>query len=351
MSWAVPACPRCEGSCRCEGAGPFPPGTDASYGVIWRCDPCDYRSVDICPAPPPIPRRGCCLNCGSALDGALCQGCGLDGAWVEALIDAACPDHTALFEESARCAQRGLVRLALHLIDTRLIEQPDDTTAWTRKAALLSSVGLRRRAVSLLEAALDAGVPRRLLVSLGCELSDAGRYAEAASVFERMREGETDPLWLATALTNQGNALVQLGEGLRADALYLQAIALQPDNIAIYLNRAGAQRQRSAHDSARQTLTEALARATPAERPRVLHRRAEALCELERAEEALIDIDEAVLDGVDLAAKSYVRGWALGMLGRLEEALESMEATLRLDPGHPAATRGRDMIRSALGIP
>jgi tetratricopeptide (TPR) repeat protein len=70
--------------------------------------------------------------------------------------------------------------------------------------------------------------------------------------------------------------------------------------------------------------------------------------ECERGEEALRSADAAAGLGSISLRTHYLRGRALGLLGRLQEAREEMTHVLALDPGNADARRGLDMIDKAL---
>jgi tetratricopeptide (TPR) repeat protein len=70
--------------------------------------------------------------------------------------------------------------------------------------------------------------------------------------------------------------------------------------------------------------------------------------ECERGEEALGSADAAAALGSDSVRTHYLRGRALALLGRLEEAREEMNRVLVLDPQHADARRALGMIDDAL---
>jgi tetratricopeptide (TPR) repeat protein len=68
-----------------------------------------------------------------------------------------------------------------------------------------------------------------------------------------------------------------------------------------------------------------------------------------RGEEALGSADAAVRLGSDSPRTHFLRGRALALVGRLEEARDEMRHLLDLDPDDPDARRGPRMIEEALG--
>jgi Flp pilus assembly protein TadD len=70
--------------------------------------------------------------------------------------------------------------------------------------------------------------------------------------------------------------------------------------------------------------------------------------ECERGEEALSRADAAVELGSDSVRTHYLRGRALALLGRLEEARNEMRLVLSLDANNADAQRGLSMIEAAV---
>jgi tetratricopeptide (TPR) repeat protein len=70
--------------------------------------------------------------------------------------------------------------------------------------------------------------------------------------------------------------------------------------------------------------------------------------ECERGEEALNSADAAAELGFNSVRTHYLRGRALGLLGRLEEARNEMNQVLTLDPNNADAQSGLNMIDAAI---
>ena len=70
--------------------------------------------------------------------------------------------------------------------------------------------------------------------------------------------------------------------------------------------------------------------------------------ECERGEEALNSAYSAAALGSDSIRTHYLRGRALGLLNRLEEARDEMNQVLARDPHNADAQRGLGMIEGAL---
>jgi tetratricopeptide (TPR) repeat protein len=350
MSWAALECGHCRGPATFGGAKRFPEG-DWLYAVAWACASCGTHDLEICPLAPGVPRAGVCLNCGTARVASSCPGCGVGAGEIEGRVREALAGRPLSVDEARAVAGRGLYRLAFNMLDLHLIDHPDDSDAWAEKGRLAQTARLYGASIEWLQRAIESGGPARLLISLGCALHETERFDEAVAAYQRFldgEDGEPEPDWVAAALTNQGNSWARLGDLERAIAVQRKAVEREPDRVVLHINLAHALRQQKAYQESVRVLDRALERAPPAERGRVLHLRADSLCELEQAEPALRDIDEALRDRPDDPSRNYVRGWALGMLGRLDEARACMLRVLELAPDDAAAQRGLKMIDGAM---
>jgi tetratricopeptide (TPR) repeat protein len=85
-----------------------------------------------------------------------------------------------------------------------------------------------------------------------------------------------------------------------------------------------------------------------ADRIRLLEEQSFLWAECEHGEEALRCADAAAALGSHSIRTHYLRGRALALLGRLEEARAKMSHVLGLDPNNADAQRGLKMIEAAL---
>mgnify|MGYP001363745537 CR=1 FL=1 len=129
-----------------------------------------------------------------------------------------------------------------------------------------------------------------------------------------------------------------------------RAIAREPNALAQRVALYGLLGQRKDYAGAVIEIDEALALAAPDQRPRLLHAKAELLCSLERAQEGLEAIDEALLGESGIGRWHYVRGWALGMLGELEQAHAAMRRALELAPDDGPTQRALAQLDQALAL-
>jgi tetratricopeptide (TPR) repeat protein len=182
------------------------------------------------------------------------------------------------------------------------------------------------------------GAPPALAAAL--ELIDRGLIRLAANAIDLRLEQVPDDndTWLAKA--------EMLGE--HGVDLLRRAIAREPERLALHVALYGLLGQRKDQAGAIAALDGALPLATGSQRAHLQHVKAELCCTLERGEEGLEAIDEALLDDPSSPRRHYVRGWALGMLGQLEQARAAMRRVLELQPGEPSAVRALAQLDQAL---
>jgi len=144
---------------------------------------------------------------------------------------------------------------------------------------------------------------KSLLFTLGDSYQGAGRFADAAGIFEKLTEREPDA---PAYFSRLGNALVAAGEFDRAEKTYEKAIEIDPEGAASYYNGLG-----NAFVEAKE-----LGRAVAAYRKSILRHGNQPLvyCNL---------------------GDVYVKE------GRIAEAEEAYEEAIRVDPGRKAAYYNR----------
>jgi tetratricopeptide (TPR) repeat protein len=151
-----------------------------------------------------------------------------------------------------------------------------------------------------------------------------------------------DPIASARAAFAQGlfrRGVATLNQALQEDMELLEAWFLK----ARFLNSVGF------NCTAAEMLNGALARfVSAADRIPLLEEQSFLWAECERGEEALSSADSAAELGSSSIRTHYLRGRALSLLGRLEDAGNEMNHVLALDPNNVDAQRGLSMINVAL---
>lgn len=346
-------CERCGSPCNYLGLQLLA-GQDAgaTYGVGWGCSPCDYKALDVCPLGPLVPSDALCLNCGAAYPStdadAACPGCGLTRAGALAFLLP--EDVSADTGEAARdLFGRGLFRRGLAVLNAALTREPGQETPWLLKGTLLEGLGLQSHLLKMLEGAMAAGGPASLLINYGSALHRAGRNEEAIAASRRYLDLAPDGPWAGAAHSNLGLALRALGRHDEAEELYRQAIRVDPGQVLHYRNLAQLLIDQQRWAGALGTLEAGLeCAATEEDKIRLLEGLAFVCAEEERAGQALDYVDRAVALGAGSARTHYLRGRALALLGRLEEARDEVKRVLDLEPDNAEARQAMDMIEKAL---
>jgi tetratricopeptide (TPR) repeat protein len=345
-------CEKCRSECSYLGIQRYSgQQATAMYGVAWACSACDDKVLDVCPLGPLVPRDDRCLNCGgtypSGEEEAACAGCGQARAAVSAFLELEPPtsDPVAAAQD---LLGRGLFRRGLAVLNQALQREPGLENAWLLKCSFLEGTGLHALVTPMLEEALAAGGPPSLLINYASALQRAGRAREAAAASRRYLE-QPQGRWTGAALTNLGMALRSLGDEDGAEEVYRQAVVTDPDEVLHYRNLAQLLLDQRRWAGALGVLETGLARATqPEDRARFLEGLAFVYVEDDRPERALDHVDQAIAFGTSSARTWYLRGRALALLGRLEEARAEMVRVLEKEPDNEDAKKGLTMIDEAL---
>jgi tetratricopeptide (TPR) repeat protein len=346
-------CERCKTPCKFAGLQLLSgQGTGASFGVGWGCPSCDYKALDVCPVGPLVPSDASCLNCGLVypvgVDDPACSGCGLTAAAARAFLcpDTAPPDPGAAARE---LFARGLFRRGLALLNLALVEDPNQESPWLLKVSLLEGLGLQAPVLTMLEGALAVSGPPSLLINYASALHRAGRYEEAMAASRRYLDLAPNGPWAGAAHSNLGLALRALGRDDEAEAMYREAIRIDPGQVLHYRNLAQLLVDQRRWAGALGMLEAGLERATTDEdRIRVLEGLAFVCAEEERGAQALEYAERAVALGAKNGRTHYLRSRALALLGRLPEARDEVRRVLELEPENGEAREAMTMLEKAL---
>jgi tetratricopeptide (TPR) repeat protein len=354
MSMRPWICGRCQGPCRFLGlellAGQ---DTGTTYGVSWGCSACDYKALDVCPLGPLIPSESDCLNCGVAYPTggirAACPGCGLTRNAALAFLRPepvpADPGAAArdLFAE-------GLFRRGLALLNHALVkEDMGQETPWLLKSTFLEWLGLHAHLLRMLEGALAVGGPPALLIHHGLILHKAGRHEEAIAALRNYLEVAPDGPWAGAAFSNLGLALRALDRHDEAEEMYHRAIRVDAGQVLHYRNLAQLLVDQQRWAGAFGILESGLVVATTVDdKVRMLDGLAFVCAEEERAAQTLEYVDRAIALGANSGRTHYLRGRALALLGRLNEAHDEVRRVLGSEPDNAEAMEALTMIEKAL---
>lgn len=336
MSAQPTTCEHCavEGTFLRAGKYPEDKGAEVHYGVAWRCPGCDEVSLDLCPVAAVEPTAASCLNCGGARpadDALACPACGMSAA--EALAFLHVDDPAGRTVEAAEASfDAGLYRRGFALLDLLLWATPDDAELWRAKGTHYQILKLNHAAAVCYERSLALTPSPLLEIALACARSAEGDHAGALSLYDGLVRTSTDPEILAVAHANRGNLHEADGSVVSAMADYEAALGHEPGRVTHYQNYARLHSRRKHWDKALEVLRRGLKVAKDAERIPLLVETARAHNELEDAAAGLAAADELLAIQEDHPRGLFHRAWALGLVGRLDEAAADLERLLDVDP-------------------
>ncbi|HET6249965.1 MAG TPA: tetratricopeptide repeat protein [Tepidisphaeraceae bacterium] len=350
MSAIIPRCERCNLDRVFVRVAPF--GNAQTYGVEWRCPHCDDHLLDLCPVGPLVPTSQTCLNCGTQFsdtgDFAVCPSCALTrlGARDSFGLDAPPADPVA---EAEKLFDLGLIRRGLATANFALIADPALEQAWRIKYSFLSGLGLSEPALTVIEAAIARVDDPELMISLGYTLQSLDRHAQAIDAYQayvtRLPKGESAGI----ALCNMANSYRAMKDDATAEAFYRRAIEKDPGFPSHYANYGRLLYEQKRYDEAHPVIDKGWACSRePAMVQRLLLDKALLFAEQMRGAESLQCVDAAIEQGADGVRAYYLRGRALALLGRLNEARDAMQRVRKIDPKNADGVRGVKMIDEAM---
>lgn len=263
---------------------PFPPDQSTTYMVWWRCPKCGRVSGDLGSLQMP--------------DEAARQALGTLPA-----------DLVGAAHEAFEC---GLVRRSLTLLDLAAGAPETAPAAFAEKGRQLFHCSFAAQSAAALEKAISLGDTAPTTRGyLALALSDTPRRAEAVPMLRTAVAGEP-------------------GAGIWWHGLIRLLVRLEKyDEAEADLARAGVL---ALEDSWRAGIAT---------------EQANVFCARRRPADALTAADEALRLAPSNTYSHYVRGRALGMLGRLDEAVAEMDRILSMAPGDPDATRAKSAFAAA----
>jgi tetratricopeptide (TPR) repeat protein len=148
-------------------------------------------------------------------------------------------------------------------------------------------------------------VPRapKVHANMGFALMQLGRYQEAVEHFEAAKGGEVAAADDATLLHNWANALEKLDRLEKSDALYQQAVDVDPGRAAVYINWGNL------------------------------------LTRMDRLEDAALRYKSAIDNDPQAPLSWFNYGYTLERLSRHQEALASYQSFLGFTAGAPSDLR------------
>ncbi|PRQ03070.1 Photosystem I assembly protein Ycf3 [Enhygromyxa salina] len=344
MSWSAPNCPHCPSPSPLTFEQPVDYGPSSHFCLGWVCERCKNKVLQLNPMGPSEPRPGVCLSCdrGELDDAGRCRHCAQLHAQLVTQVEREC-ELPAQAEQILALRERGLYRLAFHAVDLRLVANPDDPEALALKGKLLVAVDRPEPAKPILRRAIELGADPEAQLNLGIALANTGHPREAIEVYERLLVEHPDEEARSFVLTNIGGCYTALGERDRAEAYHRRAVAADLENPGPRWNLFANLFGRGRVEEALAVLDEAVEFPflDPDERANVCQFRSQMLAALGRLDEALESIDDSLRWDPNSAERVFARACTLRQLGRLNEARAALLRALELAPEFSAA---RDLL-------
>ena len=224
-------------------------------------------------------------------------------------------------------AMRGSCEEAIRLIGRSLTLEPRQPFALNTMGNALRALKRHREAAAAYEKAI-ALKPALAVAhsSLGRSLVELDRAEEAIAHFDRAIGLEPDN---AEALMGKGNALRRLQRLEEALSFYDRALQINPDLAEAHTNRGGTLFALNRFSEA----GESYDKATSLRPDPDTYKQCGDLCvTLYRFDAAVAFYDNAIMLRPDFAAAYHRRAYALRAIKRYDEALESIEKAIELDP-------------------
>ncbi len=341
---------RCE-ACNTEtafvAAGKYPEDDpkEATYGVTWRCPECGELSLDLCPLGPLAPSARSCLNCGKNRDPKkACPDCGMTEA--ETLAFLRIDDAKVRTLENAEAAfDEGLFRHGFAIVDSLLRRAPN-VALWKAKGTQLQILKLPVAAAHAYEEALAIRPDPIVEIALAVARSDASDTAAAEAIYDKLVD-HADTEVSAVAHANRGNLHEAKDDIESAKKDYEAAIAKEPERIAHYQNLSRLFTKRKKWQDALEVVDRGIEAIGEGDATPLLVEKARAQNELEDPEAAMATADSILEKQPEHTRALYHRAWAQGLLGRLDEAKETLETLLDIDPTNKDGKRALAKIEAA----
>lgn len=251
-------------------------------------------------------------------------------------------------ERALEAFDDGRYRHGFAVLDVLLAGEPARADLWREKAKALHALRLPSASVRCYRRALALEPDPLLAISLGCAHQDLAEHADAIGVYDSVIAEGRSAEAVAIAHANRGNARAALGEVDAAKKDYEEAIRREPERVTHYLNYARLHVKRKEWGDAARLAERGLRVITGEESIPLLLERARSSNEQEKADIGLEAADEVLSLIPDHPRALYQRAWALGMLGRLEEATSALDRLLELDPGNKDAQSARSKLQEAM---
>ena len=231
---------------------------------------------------------------------------------------------------------QGLFRHGFAIVDSLLRRAPN-VALWKAKGTQLQILKLPVAAAHAYEEALAIKPDPIVEIALAVARSDAGDAAAAVAIYDKLVDHD-DAEVSAVAHANRGNLHEAKDDVDSAKRDYEAAIEREPGRIAHYQNLSRLFTKRKKWREALEVVERGIAAMGEGDATPLLLEKARAENELEDPEAAMATADAILEKEPEHTRALYHRAWAQGLLGRLDEAKETLETLLDIDPTNTGTT-------------
>ncbi len=352
MSTQTPTCNSCSTLTTFAGVTRKSETDESEYFVVWKCADCEAEVHDQCPTGPIIPGPDQCLSCGEdypAPAGTVDRtcGCGLSATEAAAALGVATMPEDPI-DAAHQAYTSGRFRAGLALLNKTVLADPSNEAAWLGKASFLDSMQFRAAHLQLLEHMISVGIGAAGAI-YGMKLQEASRHQDAADAYRAFLLQLPEHQLAPQVTANLAVALTELGRPEEVDEFCAEAIHREPNRLCHYLNQATmlAHHQRFGDAIAVVDAGLVAVPGIPA-RIQLLETRSLILSDMQRGDDALLTIQQAIALGADSLRAHFCHGRALALVGELEHAREEIGLVLQHDPENIVAKQAMDALEAAL---
>ncbi len=350
MSTENPTCTECNSPTEFAGINRPSKTEESTFAAVWKCTKCDGQIHDPSPIGPIVPTAESCLSCGATVQGYAdnkpCS-CGLTAAQADAALGIETLPSDPV--QAAREAfNSGMVRHSLAILNKSVQTDPSNEEAWLGKASVLEALQCEVSHTELMEHMAGLGISTAQAIH-GTQLQQQGHHQKAVDIYQAFLAKTPEEELAPQVVANLAVAFQELGRPEAADTYCKTAIQSNPDQICHYTNYATMLAHQKRFSDAVATIDSGLV-AVPGIPARIhlLETRSMILSDMERGQDALVTIQQAIALGADTLRAHFCLGRALALVGELGPAREEIGYVLEQDPANVFAQQAMAALDQAL---
>ena len=240
------------------------------------------------------------------------------------------------------------MRHSLAILNKSVRTDPSNEEAWLGKASVLEALQFETSHTELIEHMAGLGISIAQAIH-GTRLQQKEHHQKAADTYEAFLAATPEHELAPQVVANLAVAFQELGRPEDADTYCKTAIQSNPDQICHYTNYATMLAHLQRFGDAVAAIDSGLV-AVPGIPARIhlLETRSMILSDMERGQDALVTIQQAIALGADSLRAHFCLGRALALVGELGPAREEIGYVLEQDPSNVFAQQAMAALDKAL---